>query len=101
MTINKSQGQSVEYIGTALTRPVFAHDQLYVTLSKGQDRAKIRVVLDDTLPGPRGEVRIIVYTMYCRRRQRGSESSWVHGVDGGVNADIAEGTGERCMHIVG
>jgi hypothetical protein len=71
MTINKSQGQSVEYIGTALTRPVFAHDQLYVTLSKGQDRAKIRVVLDDTLPGPRGEVRIIVYTNVLQKAAEG------------------------------
>jgi hypothetical protein len=33
MTINKSQGQSVKYVGINLQSPVFSHGQLYVALS--------------------------------------------------------------------
>ena len=33
MTINKSQGQSVEHVGLDLHTPVFSHGQLYVVLS--------------------------------------------------------------------
>ncbi|CAG8828641.1 29752_t:CDS:1, partial [Gigaspora margarita] len=32
ITINKSQGQSVKYIGLDLRTPVFSHGQLYVAL---------------------------------------------------------------------
>jgi len=34
MTINKSQGQSVNHIGLDLRTNVFAHGQLYVALSR-------------------------------------------------------------------
>ncbi|KAI7933645.1 hypothetical protein MJO28_017542 [Puccinia striiformis f. sp. tritici] len=37
MTINKSQGQSLETVGVFLPRPVFAHGQLYVALSRTTD----------------------------------------------------------------
>ena len=30
MAINKSQGQSLQYVGIVLTNPVFSHGQLYV-----------------------------------------------------------------------
>ncbi|KIJ05188.1 hypothetical protein PAXINDRAFT_93785 [Paxillus involutus ATCC 200175] len=36
MTINKSQGQSVQYVGLDLRTPVFSHGQLYVALSRAR-----------------------------------------------------------------
>ena len=61
MTINKSQGQSLQYLGFLLTRPVFNHRRLHVALSRGQDSRKIRVLLEDTEPRKRGKTSNIVY----------------------------------------
>ena len=44
MTINKSQGQTLERVGVYLPRPVFAHGQLYVALSRAKDPANISVL---------------------------------------------------------
>ncbi|RYQ83051.1 hypothetical protein Ahy_B10g101668 isoform B [Arachis hypogaea] len=34
MTINKSQGQTLSHVRLYLPKPIFTHDQLYVTLSR-------------------------------------------------------------------
>jgi Helicase len=44
MTINKSQGQSVENIGLDLRVPVFSHGQLYVALSRCTSGDRIKVL---------------------------------------------------------
>ncbi|PIA45563.1 hypothetical protein AQUCO_01600041v1 [Aquilegia coerulea] len=45
MTINKSQGQSVRYVGIDLRNPVFSHGQLYVAFSRCTSSDRISVLL--------------------------------------------------------
>lgn len=47
MTINKSQGQSVQHVGVNLTTPVFSHGQLYVALSRCTSGRRIKVLLSE------------------------------------------------------
>ena len=44
MTINKSQGQSVKFVGLDLRRPVFTHGQFYVGVSRVTSVANIKVI---------------------------------------------------------
>jgi ATP-dependent DNA helicase PIF1 len=45
MSINKSQGQSLERVGIYLQTPVFAHGQLYVAVSRATDYKQIYISL--------------------------------------------------------
>ncbi|XP_027083735.2 uncharacterized protein [Coffea arabica] len=45
LTINKSQGQTLDYVGIYLREPVFSHGQLYVALSRAKTAAKVRILL--------------------------------------------------------
>lgn len=47
MTINKSQGQSVVYVGLDLHLPVFSLGQLYVALSHCTSGDRIKVVFPE------------------------------------------------------
>ena len=47
MTINKSQGQSVRYVGLDLRAPVFSHGQFYVGISRVTSVQNIKVIWDD------------------------------------------------------
>nr|XP_040238331.2 ATP-dependent DNA helicase PIF1-like [Anopheles coluzzii] len=51
MTINKAQGQSLHHLGLYLPKPVFAHGQLYVALSRVTSRSKIAILI----PNPERE----------------------------------------------
>ena len=46
MTINKAQGQSLKRVGIYLKRPVFAHGQLYVALSRAAIPSETRVLIE-------------------------------------------------------
>ena len=48
LTINKAQGQTFGMVGVSLRRPVFAHGQIYVALSRVRRQAAIRVKVMDT-----------------------------------------------------
>lgn len=43
ITINKSQGQTFDYVGIDLQTPVFSHGQLYVALSRSRNSNQIKV----------------------------------------------------------
>ncbi|KAG6632588.1 hypothetical protein CIPAW_13G170000, partial [Carya illinoinensis] len=45
MTINKSQGQTLDFVGIYLPQPVFSHGQLYVALSRAKTASTIRILL--------------------------------------------------------
>jgi PIF1-like helicase/Helitron helicase-like domain at N-terminus len=48
MTINKSQGQSLDSVGIYLPSPVFSHGQLYVAFSRARSKANIKVYVGQT-----------------------------------------------------
>ncbi|KAK3207146.1 hypothetical protein Dsin_021192 [Dipteronia sinensis] len=48
MTINKSQGQTLDYVGIYLPQPVFSHGQLYVALSRTKNANSIKVLIRPT-----------------------------------------------------
>ena len=59
MTINKAQGQTFSRVGVFLPTPVFAHDQLYVALSRcGGPRGVFVMIAHPQLPGAPEEDRV-------------------------------------------
>ncbi|KAK3183386.1 hypothetical protein Dsin_030672 [Dipteronia sinensis] len=48
MTINKSQCQTLDYVGIYLPQPVFSHGQLYVALSRAKNANSIKVLIRPT-----------------------------------------------------
>jgi len=58
ITINKSQGQTLNNIGICLLFLVYSHGQLYVAISRVTSRANIKIFSGQ---GPDGYMRNVVY----------------------------------------
>ncbi|CAH9137148.1 unnamed protein product [Cuscuta epithymum] len=61
MTINKSQGQSLERVGVFLRRPVFTHGQLYVAVSRVTSPSGLKFVICDDDGKPAKKTINVVY----------------------------------------
>jgi hypothetical protein len=61
MTINKSQGQMMRYVGLHLANDVFTHRQLYVTFLRATILSNVKVILGNTAKVNMGLMRNVVY----------------------------------------
>jgi hypothetical protein len=61
MTINKSQGQTLDRVGIFLPKPVFAHGQKYTALSRGRSFEAVRVKIAQITDGGNRQGRVEGY----------------------------------------
>ncbi|XP_062005049.1 uncharacterized protein LOC133722214 [Rosa rugosa] len=61
MTINKSQGQSLNQVGIYLPEPVFTHGQLYVALSRVTSKNGLKILINNNSDMPNKYTKNIIY----------------------------------------
>lgn len=47
MAINKSQGQSLDFVGLCLSKDVFSHSQLYAAMSIRKSKNSLKILIHD------------------------------------------------------
>ena len=61
MTINKSQGQSLSYVGLFLPKPIFTHGQLYVVVSRVKSKSGLNILILDENEKPSNITKNVLY----------------------------------------
>ncbi|CAN0903758.1 ATP-dependent DNA helicase PIF1 [Linum grandiflorum] len=61
MTINKSQGQTLQTVGLCLKRQVFTHGQLYLVVSRVTRRSGLKIISCDGAAQPTQSMKNIVF----------------------------------------
>ncbi|XP_058783932.1 uncharacterized protein LOC131658680 [Vicia villosa] len=61
MTINKSQGQSLDYVGLYLPKDVFSHGQLYVAISRVKSKKGLKILIHDKQREPMNTTTNVVF----------------------------------------
>lgn len=63
MTINKSQGQSLKYVGINFAREVFSHGQFYVAVSRCTTKHGIKIIVPNTEHARQHKLKNIVWKL--------------------------------------
>lgn len=50
MTINKEQGQTLDFVGISLREPIFSLGQFYVALSRAKSSNRVKILIRPTIP---------------------------------------------------
>ncbi|RZC87378.1 hypothetical protein C5167_035923 [Papaver somniferum] len=76
MTINKSQGQSIDNVGIYLPNPIFNHGQLYVAVSRTTSRNGLKILIDKSKDiVPEGYTQNVVYREIFKNLQQKQKRS--------------------------